>query len=169
MAQFKEVDIKDFTINPFTSIGKDWMLVAAEKDDGTVNALTAAWGGLGWLWEKPVAFVFIRQSRYTKEFIDEAGKLSLSFPSEEHREKLRYMGRVSGRDEDKIAACGLTVAHWEDIPYFEEGSTVILGHCVSEQLVTEDCFIDPEIAPKRYPDHDLHSCYVVEIDRILQR
>ena len=79
MDAFVEVPVKDFSINPFIAIGKEWMLITAAKADGTANTMTAAWGGLGWLWERPVAFIFVRQTRYTKEFIDESGKVSLSF------------------------------------------------------------------------------------------
>ena len=30
----------------FTMIGKEWMLITAEKD-GKVNTMTASWGGMG--------------------------------------------------------------------------------------------------------------------------
>lgn len=42
----KEIKIEDFKENPFTMIGKDWMLITAEKD-GKANTMTASWGGLG--------------------------------------------------------------------------------------------------------------------------
>ena len=54
--------------NVFDMIGKQWMLVGAEKK-GKINAMTASWGGLGVMWGKNVAFVFIRETRYTKEFL----------------------------------------------------------------------------------------------------
>ena len=63
--------------NVFDMIGKQWMLVGAAKD-GKVNAMTASWGGLGVMWGKNVAFVFIRQTRYTKEFVDNGETFSLS-------------------------------------------------------------------------------------------
>ena len=44
--------------NACRMIGKDWMLVCAGD-----NAMTASWGGMGVLWNKPVAFVFIRPQR----------------------------------------------------------------------------------------------------------
>ena len=45
----------------FTMIGKEWMLVTAEKD-GRVNTMTASWGGMGILWNKKVAYIFIRRN-----------------------------------------------------------------------------------------------------------
>ena len=74
----KELDIEKINDNVFKKIGKEWMLVAA-KDNNKCNAMTASWGGLGVMWGKNVAFVFIRQTRYTKELVDSSGKLSLSF------------------------------------------------------------------------------------------
>ena len=60
MDAFVEVPVKDVSINPFTAIGKEWMLITAAKADGTANTMTTARGGLGWLWERPVAFIFVR-------------------------------------------------------------------------------------------------------------
>ena len=92
--------------NVFDMIGKQWMLVGAAKD-GKVNAMTASWGGLGVMWGKNVAFVFIRQTRYTKEFVDNGETFSLSFFGDDQRKMLNYMGTVSGRDADKVSECGL--------------------------------------------------------------
>ena len=38
-------------------IGKEWMLVSAGDKD-KFNMMTASWGGVGFLWNKPVVFVF---------------------------------------------------------------------------------------------------------------
>ena len=104
----KEVDVKSLDISPFTAIGDDWMLVTAGDQDSH-NTMTASWGGLGVLWGAPVATCYIRQSRYTKEFVDASQTFTLSFlDPARYRRELGYLGRVSGRDEDKIAACGLT-------------------------------------------------------------
>ena len=55
--------------NAFDLIGKEWMLVTAGNKE-KFNTMTASWGGIGWLWNKPVAFVFIRPERYTHDFIE---------------------------------------------------------------------------------------------------
>ena len=92
--------------NAFEMIGKEWMLVTA-GDESRFNTMTASWGGLGWLWNKPVAFVFIRPERYTHEFIEASTRLTLSFYPEECRKALQLCGTRSGRDTDKVAATGL--------------------------------------------------------------
>ena len=48
--------------NAFDLIGKEWMLVTAGNKE-KFNTMTASWGGIGWLWNKPVAFIFIRPER----------------------------------------------------------------------------------------------------------
>ena len=106
----KEISPFDFNESPFRVIGKDWLLVTGEYE-GKSNGMTASWGGLGIMWGKPVAYIFIRPTRYTKEFVDKADGLSLSVFPEEYRKMMNYFGTVSGRDEDKIRKAGLTVRH----------------------------------------------------------
>ena len=62
----------------FNLIGKQWMLVTAGNQE-RFNTMTASWGGIGWLWNKPVAFVFVRPERYTHEFIEANERFTLSF------------------------------------------------------------------------------------------
>lgn len=169
MNAFTDVPIEEFTINPFHAIGKEWMLISAAKANGAANTMTAAWGGLGWLWERPVAFIFVRQTRFTKEFIDESGKVSLSFFGMGMRKELVYLGSTSGRTEDKIANSGLTLVFNGDTPFFEEAQLAIFGHLIASELVPEESFMDSTIALNHYADHNLHTMYVVQIDEILQK
>ena len=84
MADFKKMKPEEFERSVFQMIGRDWMLVAAEKN-GKVNTMTASWGGMGVMWGKNVVFVVIRPQRYTKEFVDASQTLSLSFLSNGYR------------------------------------------------------------------------------------
>lgn len=74
----KSIAIKDLSENFFEVIGKEWMLVTAGSKEH-FNTMTASWGGIGWLWNKPVVFVFIRSERYTYEFMEENEYFTLSF------------------------------------------------------------------------------------------
>lgn len=152
----------------FTMIGKEWMLVSAEKD-GKVNTMTASWGGMGILWNKKVAYIFIRPQRYTKEFIDGSTTLSLSFYDEAYRKQLSYLGTVSGKDEDKIAKVDFHVAHHGETPYFEEANTVLVCRKLYAQDLQEKCFLANDLITKNYPEKDYHTMYVVEIEEVLAR
>ena len=101
---FKSVNPKEIGESAIKLIGDDWMLIGAESG-GKINAMTASWGGMGFLWGKEVAFVFIRPSRYTFELLEKSDLLSLNFLPERFRPQLAYCGKVSGRDENKVAAC----------------------------------------------------------------
>ena len=166
MNTFKEITPEELTDNAFHLINKDWMLVAAEKN-GKTNMMTASWGGIGVLWGKPVAFIFIRPQRYTKEFIDRADGLSISVFDESHRRMMNYFGSVSGRDEDKIAKAGLTVLRDGERTYFAEAKYTFLCRKLYAQEFRKDCFIDKASDEKWYADGDYHTMYIVEIEKIL--
>jgi flavin reductase (DIM6/NTAB) family NADH-FMN oxidoreductase RutF len=82
------------------------MLVSA-GDAAKWNTMTASWGGVGVLWNRKVAFVFVRPSRYTFSFLERGSRFTLSFLPEEHRDILTKCGGVSGRNADKAALTGL--------------------------------------------------------------
>lgn len=162
----KHIKPEELQKNPFTMIGKEWLLITAEKE-GKVNTMTASWGGVGIMWGKPVAYIFIRPQRYTKEFVDAADTLSLSVLDEEYRKTLSYLGTVSGRDEDKIAKSGLTVVHEGQTPYFAEAHTALICRKLFAQPYDPACFIDKSCEEKWYPQKDYHTMYIVEIEDVL--
>ncbi|ADZ85717.1 flavin reductase [Cellulosilyticum lentocellum] len=164
----KEISHDHFNENSFNMIGKDWLLITAEKD-GRVNTMTASWGGLGIMWNKKVAYIFIRPQRYTKEFVDSADRLSISVLPNSYRRELGYLGRVSGRDEDKISNANLTVKQYEDVPYFDEARLTLICKKLYAQALKEECFIDKGIIDEWYPERDYHIMYVVEIEKILEK
>lgn len=147
----------------FSLIGDRWMLVAATDKSGRTNAMTASWGGMGVLWGKKVAFVFIRPQRYTKRFVDEAAKFTLSFFDDSYKNMLGYMGKVSGKDEDKIAKSGLTVTDRNGAPVFKEASLTLVCRKTYRDTLKEENLIDKSIIEKWYPQKDYHDVYVAEI------
>ena len=167
MHHFQPYPIDLLEINPFTKIANEWMLVAAGNQE-KVNALTASWGGLGVLWGKNVAFIFVRDSRYTKEFLDTGEFFSVSFMSQEYKDALNYCGSHSGRNGDKVPEAGLTWNYKLSIPFIDEGNFILLCHKLSAIKLTEDSFLTPEIA-KWYKDGDLHTMYVGEIIELMAR
>lgn len=168
MNTFKTIRPEALSANAFSTIGKDWMLITAEVD-GKVNTMTASWGGLGVMWHKNAAFIFIRPQRYTKEFVDGSSRLSLCVLGEEFRKELTYLGTVSGRDEDKIQKAGLTIAHEDGVPYFDQSHVVLVCRKLFAQQLDPDCFVDKTIEPKVYPNKDYHFMYVCEVEKVLVR
>ena len=164
----REILPENLNENPFNVIGKDWLLLTAEKE-GKVNTMTASWGGLGIMWNKKVAFIFVRPQRYTKEFIDAGDRLSISVLPNSFRKELTYLGRVSGRDEDKIAKAQLNVKQYNEVPYFEEARLTLICKKLYAQSLEETGFIDKDLIEQCYPQSDYHTMYVVEIEKILEK
>lgn len=162
----KQIEINEFSENPFKLIGSDWMLITAKKGEKT-NMMTASWGGVGILWNKPVATIYVRPQRYTKEFIDNEEYFSLCVLPEEYRQILNYCGTKSGRDEDKIAETKLTVDESEKAPIFKESRLVLICKKLYAQDLTEQSFIDKSLVEKNYQAKDFHTMYIAEIEKIL--
>ncbi|MBE6928749.1 MAG: flavin reductase family protein [Ruminococcaceae bacterium] len=167
MSKFTEITPADITANPFSMIGDQWMLITAEKE-GRVNAMTASWGGVGVLWGKKVAYIFIRPQRFTKEFVDASATLSLCFMPESQRANLKYFGSVSGRDEDKVSKTGLTVCHDGGTPYFGESDCVMICRKLYSQTLDPAGFVDQSIDAACYGAKDYHEVYVCEIEKVLK-
>jgi len=165
-----KVDIEELAReNAFDLIGKQWMLVTAGTKE-SFNTMTASWGGIGWLWNRPVAFVFIRPERYTHEFIECNERLTLSFFGEEQRPALQLCGSKSGRDIDKIAAAGLTPAELESgAMTFAQSRLALDCRKLFKSSMKEADFLDREILSRWYgnqPGGSLHDVYVVEIESV---
>lgn len=165
MDKFIEIKIDELKENPFKLIGKDWMLVTAKRGD-KVNTMTASWGGLGIMWGKDVAYIVVRPQRYTKEFIDNSDTFSLTFFDDQYKKTLGYLGKVSGRDEDKIANSNLTINTLENTPYFEEGKVILICQKLYNQQLDPQCFLENGIDEKWYPEKDYHILYIAEIKNI---
>ena len=166
---FCEISVEEIKDNPFQMIGSQWMLVTAQKPDGRINTMTASWGGVGVMWGKNVAYVVIRPQRYTKEFIDNAERFSLTFFPEQYKKELGYLGRVSGRDEDKIAKSGLCAIMDDGAPYFAEGRMVLQCKKLYRQEFSETGFYSDEIPQQCYEAGDYHMLYIAEIERVLRK
>ena len=168
MHTFTPYPIDVLEMNPFTKIGKEWALVTA-GNKSKCNTMTVSWGGVGVLWGKNVVYIFIRDSRYTKEFIDNGDFFSISFLDNAYRDALNYCGAHSGRDVDKFEEAGLTPAFRHSIPYPDEANFVILCKKMAAVPITEDSFVDPSISKTWYADGDMHTMYVGEIIDLMAR
>ncbi len=163
----KKIDIKQLNDNVFETIGKEWMLVTA----GTVdhhNTMTASWGCLGWLWNKPVAVAFIRPERFTHEFIEANELLTLSFlgHGEEARRIYNLCGSKSGRDCDKTIEAGLIpVATPEGSTAFQQARLTLECRKLYKGNIQEQNFLDSSLVAQWYggAKGGYHDVYVVEI------
>ena len=165
---FKRIDPKELQSNVFSMIGDRWMLITAGTKEHC-NTMTASWGGLGVLWGKPVATVYIRPQRYTMEFVEGSEFFTLAFFGEEYRKALALCGSKSGRDIDKVKECGFTVETADGAPYFAEADLVLVCRKAYWQDMDPTHFLDGEIDGKWYPEKDYHRIFIGEIETVLKK
>ena len=156
----------EFTTDVFSVFDKKWALLTAGNKD-KFNTMTVSWGGLGTIWGKSVATVYVRKSRYTLEFMDKFDHFSLTFGSDAMRKALTFCGKNSGRDYDKVKETGITPVLDEKVPYFEEGKLVLICKKLYRQEMNAESFIDKSIIDKCYSDNDYHIIFVGEIEKAL--
>jgi flavin reductase (DIM6/NTAB) family NADH-FMN oxidoreductase RutF len=144
----KKIDITEITKSPVELIGKQWMLISAGTPEA-FNTMTASWGGLGFLWNRPVAFVFVRPNRHTVNFIEAHPSFTLSFMPEQYRQDLVFCGRNSGRDVDKMAHTSLVPATTPGgLPTFENAELVLECRRMFRTTLQEADFVDwSEVSP----------------------
>jgi flavin reductase (DIM6/NTAB) family NADH-FMN oxidoreductase RutF len=166
---FKRIEPVDITDNPFKAIDKDWMLITAghAENHKTFNTMTASWGAWGILWHKPVAFCFVRPTRYTYEFTEKNEFFTLSFFEESFRDALNLCGTKSGKDTDKVAQAGLTPLALDEYGHpgtvtFKEARLVVVCKKLYYGDLDPKLFLDPGIE-KNYPKKDYHRMYIGEI------
>ncbi len=164
---FTETSPEQLAENPFKLIGRDWMLITAGSPD-SFNTMTASWGGLGVLWERKVAFCFVRPTRYTFQFMERSALYTLSFFEEKHRKALTYCGSHSGREGDKVKAAGLTPVGNNGCVHFSEARLVLVCKKMYSHDIAPDRFLDQAINDM-YPQKDYHRMYVGEIVKCLVR
>lgn len=162
----KKIEVSELKDNFFDTIGKEWMLVTAGGID-SFNMMTASWGCIGWLWNRPVAVVFIRPERHTHDLIEQNDSVNLVFlgNSEEARKAYAFCGAKSGRDYDKAKETGLTAETTENgcVTFSQARLTLECRKLYKDNLKPEG-FIDKSLT-QWYggAKGGYHDVYVLEI------
>ena len=164
--KLRSIKPTDIPGNMIQMIGHEWMLITAGNSTH-FNTMTAAWGGLGFLWKEPMAMIFIRPQRYTYEFVEKYDNFTLCFFDKKHREALKICGTRSGRTTDKMKATGLTPLETSSGNiYFEEARLVLECRKVYYDDINPSFFLDPSI-DHLYPQNDYHRMYIGFINNCL--
>ncbi|MBR6800637.1 MAG: flavin reductase [Eubacteriaceae bacterium] len=160
--------MKQFNISAFEVYDKQWALVTAGNTND-YNTMTISWGGVGTLWNKPVVTVYIRPSRHTFGYIENNEYFTVSFYGEEFKKDLGTLGRLSGRDGDKVAQTSLTVTPAGESVTFEQAeTTLVCKKLYYNDIVKEN--IPEDIRNKNYAsDEPAHRMYVAEVVDIITK
>ena len=155
--------------NAVRAIGENWMLIVAKDEkQNRANAMTASWGCIGMLWNKPVAICFIRPQRHTYSLVESTERISLAFPDAAYRSAMMLCGRKSGRDCDKLTEAGLTSSEMDGVPVLDQAEWTLICRKLYADDLKEESFLDPSLL-SNYKDHDFHRVYVCEIEKVYRR
>lgn len=165
----KSIDVLDYAGHICKAMKKGVLLTAKSQD--RVNTMTIGWGTIGIEWNKPIFIAYIRESRYTRQLLEENGEFTVNIPYGECDSIiLSYCGTKSGRTTDKIKDLNLTL----------EDPAVISVPGIRELPLTLECkviyrqkqdlnAVPAELLERFYPaagerdDRDKHIAYYGEI------
>lgn len=163
---FKKIDISELRFNPFTKIGKEWMLLTGGNME-SFNTMTASWGQLGVLWNKNVLTCYIRPNRYTYEFVENGEFFTASFLGEEYRKALAFCGSHSGRDCNKMTETGLTPVELDSCVGFEQADMILVCRKLYSYDMQENSFLTDDGIPAQFFGNDpYHRAYIAEITAV---
>lgn len=166
---FQQVGVDTLKTNFIKAIGREWMLITAGTKT-QFNTMTASWGTMGVLWNKPVAICFIRPTRHTLQFAEKHDYFTLSFLEEKYRDILNYCGSHSGKDVDKVLQTGLKpVELGSESISFEQAVLILECRKLYADYIKPDNFIIRDIIKKNYPAHDFHRFFIGEIVNCYKR
>ena len=169
MKNLKEIPVYDFMPRIHQLWDEQWfLLTCGDHTANHYNTMTVAWGYFGIMWNKPVAVVVVRPTRFTFEFMNRYETFTLSAFDSQYKKDLNLLGSKSGRDGDKLAETELTVvpSSMIDAPTFREASLIVECKKIYWDDFKPEQFLDPSIEQK-YPLKDYHRNYIGEIVMIL--
>ncbi|MDA3779513.1 MAG: flavin reductase [Bacteroidales bacterium] len=161
----KIIDTNEFVSNSSGLWSHQWLLLTSgDFESSKYNTMTVAWGSIGTMWNKPFAQVVVRPTRLTYEFMEKYDTFTLAAFPEKFKDQLKYLGTVSGRDEDKILKSGLTVISSGKVsaPGYDEAELIIECKKIYWDDLKPGNFLDNTIEGS-YPEKDYHRIYFGEI------
>lgn len=165
LAGYKQIAPEQIPGNIIKMLSQDWMLITAGNRE-QFNTMTASWGGLGHLYNKPVAICFINPARYTYRFMEKEDSYTLTFYTEAYRDALKYCGSHSGKDTDKVKEAGLTPFFTPDnTPALEEAWMIIECRKLVSQSFIPEALADPKLR-EEWNGKPMHKMYIGEIKNV---
>lgn len=127
------------------------------------NVMVASWGFVGVMWGKKVYVAPIRESRYTKEFLDKTGEFTVSVPKiGTMAEAIKFCGTKSGREYNKWAESGLEKVKAKSVDTYIVADCQRYFECkIIGALPMGD--MDISAVENWYPSDDKHVFYFGEI------
>ena len=160
----RKIDVWDYAGTIMKAVETGALVTA--KANGKVNSMSIGWGALGIEWNTPLFIAYIRESRFTRELLDQNPEFTVNIPLGECDPYiLNLCGTRSGRDTDKIAELGLTTVEGEtvSVPAIKELPLTLECRLIYRQLQDVPAVAE-QLRAIHYPEHyDIHVAYYGEI------
>ncbi|CAL7963902.1 Flavoredoxin [Gammaproteobacteria bacterium] len=158
-------------INHFQKIGdilenvSKGVFLTVKNSHGELNTMTIGWLMSGIVWRAPMLMIAVRSNRHTFKLLENADDFTVTIPFSGMSEQLLFCGTHSGRDTDKLKACGLVT-----LPAQKVASPVIAAKTARYyecKIVQATAMDKNRLAPKCdqefYQDKSYHTYYFGEI------
>lgn len=100
------VNAFDYAGHICKAMGKGILLTTKRADQ--INTMTIGWGTMGIEWGKPVFVAYVRDSRFTRELLDDTMEFTVNIPMDAADKRIVSLcGTASGRNVDKFRELGL--------------------------------------------------------------
>ncbi len=167
-------------VNPFDYAGEVCKalpggILLTTKRGEEINTMTIGWGCIGRDWSLPVFIAYVRESRYTKQLLEENSEFTVNIPVGDVDKKiLGICGTKSGRDMNKIQELGLHLEEPLDIsvPGIKELPLTLECKVIYKQQQDLGA-IPQDLLDRYYPveedtlhpgsDRDYHIAYTAQI------
>ncbi|MBN2788956.1 MAG: flavin reductase family protein [Candidatus Delongbacteria bacterium] len=159
------IEPNDFNSDLIKLWSKKWMLLTSGSyESADYNTMTVGWGSIGVMWNKPFVQVVVRPTRHTFKYMEKYDSFTLTAFPDKYNDKLKYLGTVSGKDENKINKSELTVISSKKIssPGFDEAELIIECKKIYWDDIRPKNFLDNKI-DENYNANDYHRIYFGEI------
>ncbi|MBU7032154.1 MAG: flavin reductase family protein [Theionarchaea archaeon] len=133
------------------------VVLASCSHEGKDNIITLAWVTTA-CFDPPMIACAIRESRYSHDLVKTSGEFVINIPTSRMVRETDFCGQVSGRNEDKFAACKFTKEKASRVNVPLIGECPVNIECVVREVVhlgTHDLFIGEVVAVQ--VDEDLIS------------
>lgn len=134
------------------------------KADDVINTMTIGWATIGYIWQKPIFMIAVRDSRYTFTLIEKTDNFTVTIPTgDAHDKSVAFCGTKSGRDFDKFKQCGLLPKQAKHVVSPVIDIAGIHYECkIVYKSAMDNAFLDSGLE-KLYPNNDYHTLYFGEI------
>ena len=159
MKDLKYMSIADDAIR---KIKKGAFLTVQAGD--ALNTMTIGWATLGFIWQKPIMMVAVRDSRHTFGIIEKAADFTVTIPAGDMSKEIAFCGMKSGRDVDKFKMCNLQTAKGQrvDSPIIKVPGIHLECKIVYKSAMNP-AHLDKNYDQVLYPQKDYHTLYFGEI------